>query len=94
MNLILNRFATSVNELSLKLDKQGWSKLVQIVEELQDDGECLDLDISTKDAFIDSLQGNDDAIGSLFERLIDLGIGEEHRYVDSSNESYDAQIEK
>jgi hypothetical protein len=94
MQLILNRYATSVNELTLKLDTQGWIKLVEIVEGLQEEGECLELDISSKDAFIDSLNENEDMLGSLYERVLEEGAGKEHRYVDPTNESYGVSVEK
>jgi len=94
MQLILNRYATSVNEISLKLDKQGWGNLAKLVKELQDEGECLGLDISSKEVFILSLEGNEESIGVLFERMIEDGIGEEHRYVDTANESYGISVEK
>jgi|GEM_PF-1217216 len=94
MQLILNRYATSVNELTLKLDKQGWNKLVEIVQGLQEEGECLELDISSKEAFIDSLNDNEHALGSLFERVLEEGVGKEHCYVDPTNESYGVSVEK
>jgi hypothetical protein len=94
MQLVLNRYATSVNELSLKLDKQGWSKLIGLVEGLQEEGECLELDISSKEEFILSLENNEDLIAALFERMIEDGVGEEHRYVDPTNESYGIAVEK
>lgn len=94
MELIFNRYTTSVNELSLKIDKQGWNKLVEIVEGLQEEGECLELETSSKEAFFESLNDNEDAVGTLFERMLEEGVGEEHHYIDPSNESYGVSVEK
>jgi hypothetical protein len=94
MRLILNRYTTSVNELSLSLDKQGWGKLVELVQNLQKDGEHLDLHVTSKEAFLDSLEKNEIAIGILFDQMIADGIGQEYCYVDPTNESYGVSVEK
>lgn len=93
MKLILNRYHSSVNELSLELDKKGWDRIVKLVEELQDEGECVDVDTSSKQSFVDSLLGDENAIGILFERMLENQVGEEHCYIDPTNESYQASIE-
>jgi len=94
MKLLINRYMSDVTEISLTLDQNGWSQLVDLIKNLQDDGLCLKIDVTSMESFTKTLNSDPENFVILFEKMRETELGEEASYVDSTNEDYEAFIEK
>ncbi len=94
MKLLINRYMSDVTEISLTLDQNGWSQLVDLIKNLQDEGLCLKIDVTSMESFAKTLNSDPENFVTLFEKMRENELGEEVSYVDSTNEDYEAFIEK
>lgn len=92
MKIVISKVIASVTEFELDLTEDNWKRIKSEIETIQEEGRCIDVDVTTQQKFLDSFNGNEELYVELYDILSSNALGVEEIYIDTSNESYDGEI--